>query len=373
MDEACLQKLCGKLLRNTYMGETEPGMARRMDDEHVASPLVSLSRAQGLPEVREAFFSARDGARLRFAAWATPAARRGTVVFLQGRTEFIEKNLETLGILLRHGFDVWTLDWRGQGLSGREADHRHKGHFRDYRLYLDDLHRFVGEVVRLPEADGQRVMLGHSMGAHIGLRYLHDHPDAFDRAAFSSAMVDLRLPARPAIEWLTRLRCQLGRETSWVLLRGDYSPICPDPASATVEDYKARFYRFRALTSDAGRARQMDMLRHQTPELALGRPTIGWLQATFTSIAILNAPGFPEAITTPALLVGAGSDIVVSTPAQRQLAARMPSARFEEIPGAAHELLMECDDLRHRFFDHVGAFLGMRFDLPLPQTTNCVR
>lgn len=348
-------------------------MALRLEDDGIVSPLQDFSKAQGFPALREAFFTASDGARLRFATWATSAPRRGTAVFLQGRTEFIEKNLETYGILLRHGFDVWTLDWRGQGLSGREADHRHKGHFRDYGLYLDDLHRFVREVVRLPETRGQRVLLGHSMGAHIGLRYLHDHQDAFERAAFSAAMVDLRLPARPAIEWLTRVRCQLGGETSWVLLRGDYSPICPDPASATIDDYKARFYRFRALTSDAGRARQMDLLRHRTPELALGRPTTGWLQATFTSIAILNAPGYPEAIATPVLMVGAGRDIVVSTPAQRRLAERMPRGRFEEVPGAAHELLMECDDVRHRFFALLGAFLGLEFDLPLPQTANCVR
>lgn len=348
-------------------------MVRRVDDDHIASPLEDLSRARGLPEVREAFFAATDRAKLRFASWATPTRRRGTVVFLQGRTEFIEKNLETYGILLRHGFDVWTLDWRGQGLSGREADHRHKGHFLDYGLYLDDLHRFLGEIVRLPEARGQRVLLGHSMGAHVGLRYLHHHPDAFERAAFSAAMVDLRLPGRRALEWLTRVRCQLGGETSWVLLRGDYSPILPDPARATVDDYKARAYRFRALTSDAGRAREMDLLRHQTPELALGRPTTGWLQATFTSIAILNAPGYAEAITTPVLMVGAGGDVVVSTPAQERLAARMPNGRFVEIPGAAHELLLECDDLRHHFFTHLGAFLGLRFHLPLPQTDNCVR
>jgi lysophospholipase len=348
-------------------------MARRIDHDGIASPLEDLSRARRLPAVRQGFFAAADGAKLRFAAWRTAAAARGTVVFLQGRTEFIEKNLETYGILLAHGFDVWTLDWRGQGLSGREADHPHKGHFLDYGLYLDDLHRFLGTIVRLPEARGERVLLGHSMGAHIGLRYLHDHPDAFARAAFSAAMVDLRLPARTALEWLTRMRCRLGGETSWVLLRGDYSPICPDPANATIDDYKARAYRFRALTSDAGRARAMDLLRHQTPELALGRPTTGWLQATFTSIAILNAPGYPEAITTPVLLVGAGRDVIVSTPAQERLAARMPNGRFAEVPGAAHELLLECDDRRHRFFAHLGGFLGLRFDLPLPQTDNCVR
>ena len=32
-----------------------------------------------------------DGVNLRFARWAPPAGRKGTVVVLQGRAEYIEK------------------------------------------------------------------------------------------------------------------------------------------------------------------------------------------------------------------------------------------------------------------------------------------
>ena len=58
-----------------------------------------------------------DGVSLRFARWAPPPGRKGTVVVLQGRAEFIEKYFETVRDLRARGFAVATFDWRGQGLS----------------------------------------------------------------------------------------------------------------------------------------------------------------------------------------------------------------------------------------------------------------
>jgi hypothetical protein len=37
-----------------------------------------------------------DGVSLRFARWAPPVGRKGTVVVLQGRAEYIEKYFETV-------------------------------------------------------------------------------------------------------------------------------------------------------------------------------------------------------------------------------------------------------------------------------------
>ena len=50
---------------------------------------------------------------------ATTTAKRGTVVVLGGRAEFIEKYFEVIGELLARDFAVAALDWRGQGGSAR--------------------------------------------------------------------------------------------------------------------------------------------------------------------------------------------------------------------------------------------------------------
>src|SRR3974390_229393 len=45
-----------------------------------------------------------DGVTLRFARWAPPPGRKGTVVLLQGRAEFLEKYFETVRELRARGF-----------------------------------------------------------------------------------------------------------------------------------------------------------------------------------------------------------------------------------------------------------------------------
>ena len=62
-----------------------------------------------------------DGVSLRFARWAPPPGRKGTVCLFQGRAEFIEKYFETVRDLRARGFAVATLDWRGQGAVGARA------------------------------------------------------------------------------------------------------------------------------------------------------------------------------------------------------------------------------------------------------------
>ena len=88
-----------------------------------------------------------DGVTLRFGRWEPPAGRRGTVVVLQGRAEYIEKYFETVRDLRARGFAVATFDWRGQGLSERALADRHKGHVKNFAQYATDLEAFMEQVV----------------------------------------------------------------------------------------------------------------------------------------------------------------------------------------------------------------------------------
>src|SRR5690349_24243084 len=88
-----------------------------------------------------------DGVQLRFARWAPPPGRKGTVCVFPGRSEFIEKYFETVHDLRERGFAVAVLDWRGQGLSDRPLADRHKGHVRRFSNYDTDLTTFMQEIV----------------------------------------------------------------------------------------------------------------------------------------------------------------------------------------------------------------------------------
>ena len=73
------------------------------------------------------FKKAEDGRKLRIALWKANTKRAlGTVFFLNGHREFIEKYSETFKFLVEKGFNVITLDWRGWGLSERPFHSRPK-------------------------------------------------------------------------------------------------------------------------------------------------------------------------------------------------------------------------------------------------------
>src|ERR1700761_4707764 len=91
-----------------------------------------------------------DGVNLRYALWAPPAGRKGTVCIFPGRSEFIEKYFETVRDLRDRGFAVAVLDWRGQGLSDRPLTDAAKGHVRRFSDYDIDLTTFMQQIV-LPD------------------------------------------------------------------------------------------------------------------------------------------------------------------------------------------------------------------------------
>ena len=91
-----------------------------------------------------------DGVTLRYVRFAPPPGRKGTVVLLQGRAEFIEKYFEAVRELRNRGFAVATIDWRGQGGSERALSDPRKGHIRDFSEYERDVEALMTEIV-LPE------------------------------------------------------------------------------------------------------------------------------------------------------------------------------------------------------------------------------
>ena len=350
------------------------------EDVRTLSALADLSAKNGLPAPNEDYFTAADGARIRYAHWQTSNERRqGTVLYLNGRTEFIEKTVDVYGILCRNGLDVWTMDWRGQGLSTRALADREKGHVADYQLFLDDLHHFIGDVTDLPDRSddqGRTVLLAHSMGGHLGFRYLHDHPGLFDAAVFSAPMIDIPVNRAP-LRWLNAAIVGFGFGEGYALGTGNFQPIFENPENpadnGTIEDYQRLIRRFQELSHDAGKRMQSERMLRDNPALALGGPTAAWLDATFRSINLTWSSGYAEAIDTPVLIIGGGRDRVVVTARQEMMAKRLSKGRFHMIDKAAHEILMECDDVRFAFLERAADFADIRIEQPTIDMSCCIR
>ena len=211
----------------------------------------------------------RDGVSLRFARWAPPPGRRGTVCLFQGRSEFIEKYFETVRDLRARGFAVATLDWRGQGMSDRALRNRRKGYVRNFAEYQIDLESFINEIV-LPDCPPPIFALAQSMGATILLRAAHAGGARwFDRMVLLAPMIGLpgMRRSRPT-RMLVRAMRLMGLGSSYVP-GGDASVMMQRPFIGNL------------LTSDPVRyARNVAVLEAE-PSLAVGWPTVAWTDSAF--------------------------------------------------------------------------------------------
>lgn len=273
-------------------------------------------------------------------------AESGSVILLGGRSEFIEKHAETTRELNQRSFDVYSLDWRGQGLSSRMLPNRRKGFVHSYGDYIRDMARFVDTVVE-PRAVTPIVILAHSMGGHIALRYLRNHPGTADRAILLSPMFDILTWPFPRVfaKLLARWAVKRGFEHAYAIGSGDRFPS------------QDKFEGNR-LTSDPDRFLDEKRAVEKNPDLALGGVTYGWLSATFDSIETIAQPGYAEKISTPLLIVSAGSDRIVCRAAQKRLCAGLKHCRLVVIPGARHEILKETDAVRSAFWKAFDRFTG---------------
>ncbi len=268
-----------------------------------------------------------DGVSLRFARWLPPAGRKGTVVILQGRGEWIEKYFETVRDLRSRGFAVAALDWRGQGLSERMLSET-----------------FMREIV-MPDCPPPLFALGHSTGATVLIRAAYRGRRWFDRMVLSAPLIDLQgFAATPTAKLLVRALRIAGFGSIYVP-RGDVGVMEAKPFVGNI------------LTSDPVRYARNQAILEAEPELALGPPTVAWTDAAFRTMRAMRERSYPAHIRQPILIIAAGNDAVVSNAAIEDFATLLRAGSHLVVVGAQHELLMEQDRYRAQFWAAFDAFV----------------
>jgi len=284
---------------------------------------------------------APDGWALRRMDWPQKGRKkaRGSLVFANGRGDFIEKYLEAYAHWHGLGWNVTAFDWRGQGgsLGPGFAYDSFDPMIGDFAALLDDWHR---------QNPGPHVAIGHSMGGHLLLRTLVEQQPALDAAVLVAPMVGVNSAPTPA--WLAptiaNTMCRLGLGPS---------PMWKTPPAMLRPGGR----RQRNLTGSRERYEDEIWWWDREPGWKMGPPSWAWMCAAFRSAASSFTPERLARVTTPVLLLAAGHDRLVSTKEIARAAGQLPGAELEILPDAAHEILRDADPVRLAAFARIDAFL----------------
>lgn len=273
-----------------------------------------------------------SGRRLRMCVAPGLAGKsaRGTVIVCPGRTEFIEKYFEVGRELQDMGFAVLILDWPGQGLSDRLLPNAMKGHIDRFETFMTALQNALNQLSEtLPRP---YVSLAHSMGGAIALAAITRKLVQVDAAAFSAPMWGLqnRFMGMKYLAWSMR-----------TLGRGGNFAMQPKPRGSFEENF---------VTHDLKRWTLQEELIKASPQLELGPITWSWLSASIDVIDRFAKPSELSNVNCPVLIVTAGEDALVDNDSHHKISRYLENVERVFIENSRHEILMETDDIRERFW-----------------------
>src|SRR3990172_6065576 len=138
----------------------------------------------------EIYFSASDGVKLHGWFFKAQGDSLGTILVLHGNAENISTHINSVLWLVKEGYDLFTFDYRGYGMS--------KGKTSIKGVHLDAI-AALDTLLELPEANKERIfVLGQSVGGAIAVYTVANspHKDHIKALIIDSAFSDYRRIAR---------------------------------------------------------------------------------------------------------------------------------------------------------------------------------
>ena len=283
-----------------------------------------------------------DGVRIRIGVWG--GGNKGTVLLFPGRTEYVEKYGAAAKGFMERGFSTVAIDWRGQGLADRALKNRLIGHVDQFKEYQKDI---AAVLAALPELDLPDPMglLAHSMGGCIGLRALMEGLPV-DAAVFTGPMWGIALdPLRRGAGWALST---LSRQTKFEKLLA--------PGTLEQPYVLAQPFNDNMLTRDEGMYEGMRRQLTTYPDLALGGPSIAWINEALKECRALSLSPTPN---VPTLTFLGTNERIVDTDAIHDRMSRWHNGELRIVEGGEHEVAMDLPDVQAEVYDAaVELFLG---------------
>jgi lysophospholipase len=282
---------------------------------------------------------ADDKIRLRVGLWKTEKASRGTVLMFPGRSEYIENYGRTAVELGNLGLATFAIDWRGHGLSDRLSKDPMIGHVVRFSDYQKDVRAMIkaAEDLALPKP---WYLIGHSMGACIGLRaVINGLPVA--ACAFTSPMWDIKMSS-------------FERGAAWPL---SWAAQALGKGDIYVPGVKRQTYVLSSSFEGNKMTHDPDMYQYwvnqaQTlPDLPTAGPSMGWLFEALKECRSLSKISSPD---VPCIVFCADKDEDINIGAIQGRMKGWPRGRCELFQNSKHELFLETPDIRKSVMAKIG-------------------
>ena len=316
-----------------------------MLDSKLNLVLKKIEAQPSLKPESEGLVTTSDGVKLRYGLWKSAAkSNSGTIIFLQGRSEFIEKGYETIQEMLRQGFDVVSFDWRGQGGSDRMLKNPRKGFVDEFEDYVIDLETIVYQVA-LPDSRAPFFIVAHSTGGLVALLSAPNLPNIVSRMVLCSPFLGIgdERVTRGLVKLVTGTLSAVGLGKTYVAGNND-----------SILD---RSFENNKLTSDFKRYERNQNFLNQNPDLAIGVITANWLFSACQAMEKVMDPDFHNKISIPTLFLLAGNDQVVENHQSETLAKQLRAGSSLTVDRAGHELLQERDYFREQCLAAIFSYL----------------
>ncbi len=307
--------------------------------------VINTQIAQLWESRHEGKLKAKDGTQLYWSK-LTHESHTKALVVVNGRIESAWKYQELFFDFYQQGYNIYSFDHRGQGLSTHLAPNPEMGHVDEFDDYLDDMQLLL-EHFDLSHYE-QRHLLAHSMGGNISTRYLQTHPNhGFDKIALSAPMYGVNVPwyLKPIAIWLSQIM----------------TAVYPTPTYAPgYQGYVAKPFDINPLSSSEVRYHWFRDLYEKMPELKIGGPSTRWVWQGL--MAAKQCIQQTRQVNIPLLVVQAGADQIVSNQDQlrfiNKLSRTNANAALVTVDGAKHEVLFEKDQYRNQALDAITTFFG---------------
>ncbi|MDB5492583.1 MAG: alpha/beta hydrolase fold protein [Micavibrio sp.] len=307
-------------------------------------------RFQQPPDWQWGEMTERGGMKLRTGSLVRHEKPVANLVIGPGMREFTQSYFETISDFSNRGYNVYFINWMGQGGSESILPGRFHRIAKIFGFDRDAKNLLEFAETKVPD-NAPKVYLGHSTGGLIGLLAIVRSPKTFAATVLLAPFLGYFNKNARFLE-ATLKYLPFTRHALEHYIPGGQNWMKRGAPSSTMQpgDYSA----------DRVRMLLRDEWAEANPDLQVGDLTLGGFHEACRAIASLHKKGVPEKITTPLMMVSAGKELIVSTAAIFNMASRIPDAIHTHIPEARHETCMETDQIRNTVINNADGFFRSR-------------